>query len=82
MHKSADLASILTSVASDRDRDMKDRDDRDDRDRRENGTNGDDRKGMFGASHTSYSRLPILTDCSSALESPERPAHDDLDVAE
>ncbi len=67
---------------SERDRDPKDdrERDREDRDRRENGANGDDRKRMFSLvlrnrGHPSDTR-------GTAIDSPERPAHDDLDVAE
>jgi hypothetical protein len=73
---------MLTVCRSDRDRDTKDdrERDRDDRDRRENGANGDDRKRMF--SLVVRNREDASDRPGTAIDSPERPAHDDLDVAE
>lgn len=68
---------------SERDRDTKDdrERDRDDRDRRENGANGDDRKRMFSLVLRNKGQ-PSSDKPGTAIDSPERPAHDDLDVAE
>ena len=74
----------LLTRRSDRDRDTKDdrERDRDDRDRRENGANGDDRKRMFSLVLRNKAQDPSSDSPDIAIDSPERPAHDDLDVAE
>jgi hypothetical protein len=73
---------MLITGHSDRDRDTKmDDRDRDDRDRRENGANGDDRKRTFSFSKPA-SPDSISNTHHAAIDSPDRPAHDDLDVAE
>jgi hypothetical protein len=75
---------MLMLAHSDRDRDTKDdrERDRDDRDRRENGANGDDRKRMFSLVIRNKSKAGDSDRPGTAIDSPERPAHDDLDVAE
>jgi hypothetical protein len=72
--------AALTTTRSERERDTKEDRDREDRDRRENGANGDDRKRKC-TPHRPASR-EAMSDPVIAIDSPERPAHDDLDIAE